>query len=223
MGKNNNNRPGSMLHLLLSAAPRKEHEMPSSRNNAKELPVLLFAMPDEWRAWLHASHSESPGVWLRHAKKATDLQSVSYAEALDVALCYGWIDGQKKSYDEESWLQKWTPRGSKSIWSKINREKAAMLIERGQMQPSGMAAVEKAKQDGRWEAAYDSHSSATVPDDFQTALDNNPEAKAFFATLNSQNRYAMLFRIQTAKKAETRARRIAQFVQMLEQHEKLYP
>jgi uncharacterized protein YdeI (YjbR/CyaY-like superfamily) len=120
-------------------------------------------------------------------------------------------------------LQKWTPRGPKSIWSKINREKATTLLERGQMQPAGIAAVEKAKQDGRWDAAYDSHSSATVPEDLQAALDNNPEARAFFATLNSQNRYAILFRIQTARKAETRARRIEQFVQMLERHETFYP
>ena len=197
--------------------------MSSSRNNSNELPVLLFASPDEWRAWLHANHAESSGAWLRHAKKASDLQSVSYAEALDVALCYGWIDGQKKTYDESSWLQKWTPRGAKSIWSKINREKAEALITSGQMQPAGMAAVEKAKQDGRWEAAYDSASNATVPDDFQAALDSNAEASAFFATLNRQNRYAILFRIQTAKKAETRARRIKQFIQMLERHEKLYP
>ncbi len=197
--------------------------MPSSRNDSKELPVLLFATPEEWRAWLHSNHIESSGVWLRHAKKASNLQSVSYAEALDVALCYGWIDGQKKSYDEASWLQKWTPRGPKSIWSKINREKATLLIESGQMQPAGMAAVEKAKHDGRWAAAYDSHSSATVPDDLQAALDNNAEARAFFATLNRQNRYAILFRIQTAKKPETRARRIGQFIQMLERHEKLYP
>jgi uncharacterized protein YdeI (YjbR/CyaY-like superfamily) len=197
--------------------------MPASRNTSNELPVLLFATPDAWRAWLHANHAESAGVWLRHARKASDLQSVSYAEALEVALCYGWIDGQKKSYDEASWLQKWTPRGPKSIWSKINREKATTLLERGQMQPAGIAAVEKAKQDGRWDAAYDSHSSATVPEDLQAALDNNPEARAFFATLNSQNRYAILFRIQTARKAETRARRIEQFVQMLERHETLYP
>jgi uncharacterized protein YdeI (YjbR/CyaY-like superfamily) len=148
---------------------------------------------------------------------------VSYAEALDIALCYGWIDGQKKSYDESSWLQKWTPRGLKSIWSKVNREKIQQLTERGRMQPAGIAAVEAAKQDGRWDAAYDSPSQATVPDDFQAALDRHPQASAFFATLNSQNRYGILWRIQTAKKRETRAKRIQQFIELLERHETLYP
>ena len=188
-----------------------------------ELPIELFEDQDAWAAWLESNHADSPGLWLRHAKKASDLASVSYAEALDVALCYGWIDGQKKSYDESSWLQKWTPRGAKSIWSKINREKVLKLIESGQMKPAGMAEVERAKQDERWDAAYDSHSSATVPSDLQAALDGNAEASAFFATLNSTNRYAILFRIQTAKKAETRAKRIQEFIGMLARHEKLHP
>jgi len=188
-----------------------------------ELPIELFEDQGAWAAWLESNHADSPGLWLRHAKKASDLASVSYAEALDVALCYGWIDGQKKSYDESSWLQKWTPRGAKSIWSKINREKALKLIEQARIQPAGLAEVERAKQDGRWEAAYDSHSTATVPDDLQAALDSNAEAGAFFATLNSTNRYAILFRIQTAKKAETRAKRIREFIGMLERHEKMHP
>ena len=188
-----------------------------------ELPIELFEDQDAWAAWLESNHADSPGLWLRHAKKASDVASVSYAEALDVALCYGWIDGQKKSYDESSWLQKWTPRGAKSIWSKINREKALKLIEQARIQPAGLAEVERAKQDGRWEAAYDSHSTATVPDDLQAALDSNAEAGAFFATLNSTNRYAILFRIQTAKKAETRAKRIREFIGMLERHEKMHP
>jgi uncharacterized protein YdeI (YjbR/CyaY-like superfamily) len=196
--------------------------MPTTKSQA-ELPIILFEDQAAWAAWLEQHHADSRGLWLRHAKKAADLSSVSYAEALDTALCYGWIDGQKKSYDDSSWLQKWTPRGAKSIWSKINREKALKLIDSGAMQPAGMAQVERAKQDGRWDAAYDSHSNATVPDDFQAALDSNPEAKAFFATLNSTNRYAILFRIQTAKKAETRARRIGEFIDMLERKEKLYP
>jgi len=188
-----------------------------------ELPIELFEDQDAWAAWLESNHADSPGLWLRHAKKASHLASVSYAEALDVALCYGWIDGQKKSYDESSWLQKWTPRGAKSIWSKINREKALKLIEQARIQPAGLAEVERAKQDGRWEAAYDSHSTATVPDDLQAALDSNAEAGAFFATLNGTNRYAILFRIQTAKKAETRAKRIREFIGMLERHEKMHP
>jgi uncharacterized protein YdeI (YjbR/CyaY-like superfamily) len=184
---------------------------------------MLFEESQDWAAWLDQNYGASSGVWLRLAKKASDMQSVSYGEALEVALCYGWIDGQKKSYDDESWLQKFTPRGKKSIWSKINREKALALIESGRMKSAGLAEVERAKEDGRWEAAYDSQSRATVPDDFQAELDRNPAAKAFFTTLNSANRYAILFRIQTAKKPETRTRRIRQFIEMLEKNEKLHP
>jgi len=189
---------------------------------AKEIPVLLFADQQAWATWLAENHTTSTGLWLQLAKKASGLTSVSYAEALDVALCYGWIDGQKQSYDEDSWLQKFTPRGTKSIWSKINREKIAQLIERGLMQLAGLAAVESAKQDGRWDAAYDSARTMTVPDDFQAALDQSAPAAAFFATLNSANRYAVLWRIQTAKKAETRTKRIEQFIHMLENKEKLH-
>ena len=197
--------------------------MADKSNPRAELPIELFEDQAAWAAWLESHHADAPGLWLRHAKKASGLASVSYAEALDLALCYGWIDGQKKSYDAASWLQKWTPRGTKSIWSKINREKALKLIERGEMKPAGLAEVERARQDGRWEAAYDSHSTAMVPSDFQAALDDNAEAGAFFASLNSTNRYAILFRIQTAKKAETRAKRIREFIGMLERHEKLHP
>lgn len=197
--------------------------MPSRATTSDERPVVMFAGQQEWATWLDANHTTSPGVWLRIAKKAAGIESVSYAEALETALCYGWIDGQKKTYDQSSWLQKFTPRGAKSIWSKVNREKAQQLIERGQMKPAGLAAVERAKQDGRWDAAYDSSSSASVPADFQAALDQHPKAKAFFATLNSANRYAILFRIQTAKKAETRTKRIEQFIGMLENQEMLHP
>ncbi len=196
--------------------------MESSQNTHNGLPILLFERQDDWAAWLDEHHASSAGVWLRLAKKASDLQSLSYAEALDVALCYGWIDGQKNSYDESSWLQKFTPRGARSIWSKINREKAQQLIESGKMKPTGLKAIESAKNDGRWDGAYDSQSRATVPSDFQAALDGNPEASAFFATLNSVNRYAILFRIETAKKPETRAKRIQEFIRMLERHEKLH-
>ncbi len=208
---------------MLCTKEQEQNLITSSQDSPKDLPILLFASPQEWEAWLHEHHVAAKGVWLRHAKKASGLQSVSYAEALDVALCYGWIDGQKKSYDEASWLQKWTPRGAKSVWSKVNREKIQQLTEQDRMQPAGIAAVEAAKQDGRWAAAYDTPSQATVPDDFQAALDLHPTASAFFATLNSQNRYGILWRIQTAKKAETRAKRIQQFIEMLERHETLYP
>ena len=157
------------------------------------------------------------------AKKGSAGRSLSYAEAVEVALCYGWIDGQSKGNNATSWLQKFTPRRKRSIWSKINREKAERLISEGRMQPAGLAEVGRARQDGRWEAAYDSPRAATVPADFQTALKNRPQASAFFGTLNSQNRFAILFRLQTAKKSGTRARRIEQFIRMLENHEKLYP
>ena len=197
--------------------------MKTDRNNPLDIPVILFAKPKDWQAWLKANHTESKGLWLRLAKKASGIESINYAEALDVALCYGWIDGQKKSYDETSWLQKFTPRGAKSIWSKINREKALALIESGQMKPAGLKTIESAKQDGRWDAAYDSQSKATVPEDFQAALDQNAKAKAFFDTLKKYNRYAILFRIQTAKKAETRSRRIQQCIEMLEKHETFHP
>jgi uncharacterized protein YdeI (YjbR/CyaY-like superfamily) len=197
--------------------------MKSMEKTLNDMPIVLFEEQEAWAVWLEENHASSSGLWLRLAKKAADLESLSYAEALEVALCYGWIDGQKKSYDESSWLQKFTPRRARSIWSKINREKAEALIASGRMKAAGREAVESAKQDGRWEAAYDSPSNATVPDDFQAELDKNAEAKAFFATLNSTNRYAILIRIQTAKKAETRARRIEQFISMLEKKEKLYP
>ena len=197
--------------------------MASAQDVPKEQPLVQFAEARLWSAWLDEHHATSSGVWLRIAKKASATASVTYDEALEVALCYGWIDGQKKSYDDASWLQKFTPRGLKSIWSKVNRAKAEKLIACGEMKPAGLAAVNQAKQDGRWDAAYDSQSSASLPDDFQAALDQHEGARAFFATLNSRNRYAILFRIQTAKKAETRAKRIEQFIQMLANHETLYP
>jgi uncharacterized protein YdeI (YjbR/CyaY-like superfamily) len=185
--------------------------------------TLLFESAEEWAAWLHRNHTTCSGVWLRLAKKGSDIQSVTYREALDAALCYGWIDAQKRPESEQAWLQRFTPRTGKSIWSKINREKAVALIATGRMQAAGLEQVERAKQDGRWEAAYDSMAGAEVPDDLQAALDRNARAKAFFATLDRANRYAVLWRIQTAKRAETRARRIKQFVAMLAKHEKLHP
>lgn len=188
-----------------------------------ELPILPFASPQEWADWLEANQDVPAGIWLKLAKAGAGIPSVTYAEALEVALCYGWIDGQKKSVDERFWLQKFTPRRAKSIWSKVNRDKAEMLIAIGRMKPSGLREVERAKQDGRWEAAYDAQSKASVPEDFQAELDKTPAARAFFAALNSVNRYAILFRLQTAKKPETRAKRIREFIEMLERGEKLHP
>jgi len=188
-----------------------------------ELPIIAFASQKEWAKWLKTNHLTSQGLWMQLAKKASGSPSVTYAEAIETALCYGWIDGQKQSHSAEAWLQKFTPRGRRSIWSKINREKAVALIEGGKMKPRGLAEVERAKQDGRWEQAYDSPGSATVPADLQTALNKSPKAKAFFATLESRNRYAILWRIQTAKKAETRAKRIDLFIKMLEKGERIHP
>jgi uncharacterized protein YdeI (YjbR/CyaY-like superfamily) len=197
-------------------------EVKSPRNSA-DLPTLPFERQKDWAAWLDKNHATSSGVWLKLAKKASGIKSVTYDEALETALCYGWIDGQKKSYDETAWLQKFTPRGARSVWSKINTEKAQRLIESGKMKPAGLKAVESAKQDGRWDAAYASQSKVVIPSDLQAELDRNAKAKAFFETLDSANRYAILHRIHTAKKAETRAKRIEQFVRMLEKKEKIHP
>jgi uncharacterized protein YdeI (YjbR/CyaY-like superfamily) len=185
--------------------------------------VQPFASAEEWESWLREQHDELSGVWLKFAKKASGVPSVTFPEALDVALCYGWIDGQSRSVDDTWYLQKFTPRRARSTWSKRNREKVAALIEAGRMQPAGLREIERAKADGRWDAAYDSPSTSTVPEDLQRELDANPAAAEFFATLNGQNRYAILHRIQTAKKPETRAKRIATFVEMLEKGEKIYP
>ena len=189
---------------------------------SSDLPTLPFASQKKWADWLAKQHDKSAGVWLKLGKKGTGISSVTYEEALAVALCYGWIDGQKGSFDDKYWLQKFTPRGPKSIWSKINTEKAERLIASGDMKLSGLKAIELAKEDGRWAAAYESQKVISVPADFQAALDKNKKAKAFFATLNSANRYSFLFRLQTARKAETRARRISQFVEMLERGEKFH-
>ena len=178
---------------------------------------------ETWFFWLRKNHATSSGVWLRIARKSAKVKSVSYLQAVDTALCFGWIDGQKKSDDRSYWLQRFTPRSGKSIWSKINREKAIRLIELGQMNAAGLREVARAKRDGRWDGAYDSPSGATIPADFQAALRKSARARAFFATLDSRNRYSVLFRIQTAKKAETRARRIRQFAEMLSRHEKIHP
>lgn len=190
---------------------------------ANPIPTVSFANAKEWAAWLSSHHASSAGVWMKIARKASNTKSIDYAEALEVALAWGWIDGQKGKLDEVWWLQKFTPRGPRSIWSKINREKAIALIAAGKMMASGLAAVERAKKDGRWDRAYDSQSRTSVPEDLEKALAKNPRAKKFFATLDSANRYAVLFRVQQAKKPETRARRIEQFVAMLANGEKLHP
>jgi uncharacterized protein YdeI (YjbR/CyaY-like superfamily) len=188
----------------------------------KDLPVLLFAAQSDWRAWLEKNHMQSRGLWLKHAKKSSGKTSVRYPEALEEALCYGWIDSQKQAYDNDYYLQKFTPRGSKSVWSKINVSKTEALIKSGRMQPAGLEAVNMAKQDGRWDAAYDSSSLNKIPEDFLAELDKNPKAKKFFEILNKANVYAFCWRIQTAKKPETRKARIEKFIGMLHRGEKLH-
>jgi len=182
-----------------------------------------FACAAQWEAWLAAEHGTSAGVWLRLAKKGSGIPSVSYEEALDAALCFGWIDGQKGALDEVHWLQRFTPRRPRSRWSKLNCERALKLMAAGRMRPPGLAEVERARADGRWDAAYAGQRTAEVPDDLRQALEHHPQAQAFFATLDSANRYAVLFRVEDAKRPETRARRIAQFVAMLEEHRKIHP
>ncbi len=185
-------------------------------------PIVAFATPAAWETYLAEHHGDAAGVWLQIAKKGAGVPSVTYAEALDAALCWGWIDGQRRGHDERSYLQRFSPRRARSLWSKRNREHVARLRAAGRMRPPGEAEIERAQADGRWEAAYDPPSTAAVPDDLQAALDASPAAAASFATLNSANRYAILWRLQTAKRPETRARRVAQFVAMLERGEKLH-
>jgi uncharacterized protein YdeI (YjbR/CyaY-like superfamily) len=180
-----------------------------------EQPVLFFATPDELDAWMNEHAEESDGIWLKFAKKASGIKSVVYAEAVEIALCHGWIDGQVKRLDDHHYLQRFTPRRVRSKWSKINREKAERLVTEGRMRPRGLREVDRAKEDGRWDEAYDSPSIATVPDDFQAALDAEPAAAEFFENLGSTKRYAFLYRIEDAKRPETRAKRIAEYVALL--------
>ncbi|MBN9684421.1 MULTISPECIES: YdeI/OmpD-associated family protein [unclassified Corallococcus] len=195
----------------------------SDRMKAKqELPVVPFASEKAWEKWLEKHHADSPGVWVKLAKLESGIPSVTYAQALEVALCYGWIDGQKDAFDSEYWLQRFTPRKPRSRWSKINCGKVEALVASGRMKPAGLREVESARADGRWEAAYAGAKTIEVPEDLTLALEKNPKAKAFFTTLKSANRYAILFRLHDAKKPETRARRLEKFVAMLEAGETLH-
>ena len=188
-----------------------------------DLPILSFASQGDWETWLAEQHSTSQGIWLKIAKKDADVRTVSYPEALEVALCFGWIDGQKRGLDETHWLQRFTPRTARSKWSRINTDKAQALIDAGRMRPAGMREVELARADGRWEAAYEGQRGSAVPPDLAEALAANAAAQAFFATLNSANRYAVLYRIHDAKRPETRARRIATYVAMLADGKTFHP
>jgi uncharacterized protein YdeI (YjbR/CyaY-like superfamily) len=181
----------------------------------KELPILECEDRTAWERWLDAQHGSAEGVWLKIARKGSPASTVTYAEALEEALRFGWIDGQKAPYDASFWLQRFVPRGPRSKWSQVNRQKATELIEQGRMTPAGLAEVDAARQDGRWDAAYAPMRTAAVPDDFQRALDETPAAREFFATLGSSQRYSFLYRINDAKRPETRARRIREYVAML--------
>ena len=187
-----------------------------------DLPILPFASAAEMEEWLEGNHAGSDGIWLKIAKKGSGVASVTYAEALELALRFGWIDSQKRGFDETHFLQRFTPRRPRGRWSKINREKAEALIERGRMRPAGRAQVEAAREDGRWEAAYEGQGTAKVPADLQRELDGNDAAAEFFASLDSANRYAILYRLDEAKKPETRERRLRKFVAMLERGEKIH-
>ncbi|HXS33737.1 MAG TPA: YdeI/OmpD-associated family protein [Solirubrobacterales bacterium] len=189
---------------------------------ADDLPILLFATPQDLEVWLEESHADSAGLWLKIAKKGSGVKSVTYAEALELALCFGWIDSQKRGFDDRHFLQRFTPRRPRGKWSLINREKAEALIAAGAMRPAGLAEVEAAKADGRWQAAYAGQRRAAVPEDLQRELDRNEVAAEFFAGLDSANRYAILYRLQEAKKPETRERRLRKFVAMLERGEKIH-
>ncbi|MGH7884613.1 MAG: YdeI/OmpD-associated family protein [Thermodesulfobacteriota bacterium] len=188
----------------------------------KELPIIKFVSAEKWGKWLSENHAESTGIWLRFFKKDSGKKTVTYAEALDEALCYGWIDGQVKKYDSESWLQKFTPRRSKSIWSKRNKEHVARLTELKKMKLSGLKEIEAAKADGRWDQAYDSPKNMVIPEDFLKELSKNKKAKAFFETLNKTNTYSIAWRLQTAKKPETRKRRMEKILEMLSKGEKFH-
>jgi uncharacterized protein YdeI (YjbR/CyaY-like superfamily) len=189
---------------------------------ADDLPILLFASPPGLEAWLERNHAGSDGLWLKIAKKGSGVESVTYAEALELALCFGWIDSQKRGFDERYFLQRFTPRRPRGKWSQINREKAEGLIASDTMRPAGLTEVEAAKADGRWEAAYAGQRTAKIPEDLQRELSRSEAAREFFATLDSANRYAILYRLEEAKKPETRERRLQKFIAMLERGEKIH-
>jgi uncharacterized protein YdeI (YjbR/CyaY-like superfamily) len=187
------------------------------------LGTIFFASAGAWEQWLQDNHAVSDGVWIKMAKKGSGIESVRYPEVLDTALCFGWIDGRRQALDERHFLQRFTPRRARSRWSRINRDKAQRLTADGRMRPAGLSEVQRAQADGRWDAAYEGQRAIVVPDDLQHELDVRPGAQAFFARLSSQNRYAILYRLQDVKRPETRARRLAKFVAMLEAGETIHP
>jgi len=195
---------------------------PQKKTSKDDLPVISFKTSEEWRDWLEQNYQSITGIWLKFYKKDTGVTSITYHEALDEALCYGWIDGQAKPFDNISWIQRFTPRRKRSIWSKRNIENITRLESAGRMKPSGIREVEAAKTDGRWDKAYDSPGNMAIPDDFLNALSEDKNAVAFFETLNKTNRYAIAWRLQTAKKPETREKRIKTILEMLSRGEKFH-
>jgi len=195
----------------------------SLRPTKDGLPIIAFASGADWQDWLSRQPRSSKGLWLKLAKKDSGVQSVSRQEAIDGAICYGWIDGQLQKFDKRCWLVRFTPRSARSKWSKLNQIRAQELIKKGRMSAAGLEEIKCAKADGRWKAAYAPQSRATVPGDLQVALENNPKATRFFAELDSANRYAILYRVQDARKPETRASRIKKYVQMLARGETIHP
>lgn len=199
-----------------------ENKTNVSKTNQNDLQIILFGRSKEWEDWLEQNHADTKGIWLRLSKKNSGISSVTYSEALEVALCYGWIDGQAKKYDEHSYLQKFTPRRPQSIWSKRNIEHIKRLIKEGKMKLSGLKEAEKAKADGRWERAYDSPGNMVLPEDFLRELSKSKKAEAFFESLSKTNKYSIAWRLQTAKKPETREKRMKAILEMLERGEKFH-
>lgn len=195
---------------------------PRARSAGRDKEIMSFKSLEEWEEWLARNHDNSPGIWLKFAKKGSGVSSVSREEALEAALCYGWIDGQGDKLDEKHWLVKYTPRGKKSTWSKRNRDIIEKLTREGRMQPSGLRKVEEAKSDGRWDEAYDSPANMTMPEDFLKELSKDRKAEAFFKALNKANTYAIAWRLRTARKPETRERRMKAILEMMRKGEKLH-
>jgi uncharacterized protein YdeI (YjbR/CyaY-like superfamily) len=195
----------------------------SPKKKAKPEVMKIFKTQAHWHAWLEKHHEEPEGLWLHFAKKGGTAESCTYLEALDTALCFGWIDGMLKGHDENTFVRKFTPRRPRSVWSKINREKAEKLIKAGRMKPAGLRAIERAKEGGEWDRAYDSAKTASPPPDFQAELDKNPSAAAFFAKVDASNRYAYIWRIVTARNAPIRAKRISLTIDMLKKKKTFHP
>jgi uncharacterized protein YdeI (YjbR/CyaY-like superfamily) len=203
------------------ATSMQNRKSTSNMPKLNTVPTIEFKTAESFETWLEEHHDISGGLWMKIFKKNSKKKTITYAEALDVALCYGWIDGQKQSFDEQAWLQKICPRTAKSIWSKVNIGHVERLTNEGKMTPAGLKAVEKAKADGRWEKAYDSPSKMTIPEDFLKELSKNKKAEEFFKSLNKTNLFSIGFRLQTAKKQETREKRMKEIIEKLAKGEKL--